>query len=71
MDAIRRHVTGGFHAIGAANKLLAALLEDSMQQGDGLGIDVKRITWRRCVDVNGRQLRSIVDGLGSRMQEIA
>ena len=58
------HFTGDFHAIGAANNLLAAMLDNHIQQGNALGIDVKRITWRRCVDMNDRQLRSIVDGLG-------
>ena len=62
--------TGACHAIGAANNLLAAMLDNHIQQGNALGIDVKRITWRRCVDMNDRQLRSIVDGLGGRMQGV-
>ena len=68
MEDINLHFTGDFHAIGAANNLLAAMLDNHIQQGNALGIDVKRITWRRCVDMNDRQLRSIVDGLGGRMQ---
>ena len=70
MEDINLHFTGDFHAIGAANNLLAALLDNHIQQGNALGIDVKRITWRRCVDMNDRQLRSIVDGLGGRMQGV-
>ena len=70
MEDINLHFTGDFHAIGAANNLLAAMLENHIQQGNALGIDVKRITWRRCVDMNDRQLRSIVDGLGGRMQGV-
>ena len=70
MEDINLHFTGDFHAIGAANNLLAAMLDNHIQQGNALGIDVKRITWRRCVDVNDRQLRSIVDGLGGRMQGV-
>ena len=70
MEDINLHVTGDFHAIGAANNLLAAMLDNHIQQGNALGIDVKRITWRRCVDMNDRQLRSIVDGLGGRMQGV-
>ena len=68
MEDINLHFTGDFHAIGAANNLLAAMLDNHIQQGNALGIDVKRITWRRCVDMNDRQLRSIVDGLGGRME---
>ena len=70
MEDINLHFTGDFHAIGAANNLLAAMLDSHIQQGNALGIDVKRITWRRCVDMNDRQLRSIVDGLGGRMQGV-
>ena len=70
MEDIDLHFTGDFHAIGAANNLLAAMLDNHIQQGNALGIDVKRITWRRCVDMNDRQLRSIVDGLGGRMQGV-
>ena len=67
MEDINLHFTGDFHAIGAANNLLAAMLDNHIQQGNALGIDVKRITWKRCVDMNDRQLRNIVDGLGGRM----
>ena len=70
MEDINLHFTGDFHAIGAANNLLAALLDNHIQQGNALGIDVKKITWRRCVDMNDRQLRNIVDGLGGRMQGV-
>ena len=70
MEDINLHFTGDFHAIGAANNQLAAMLDNHIQQGNALGIDVKRITWRRCVDMNDRQLRSIVDGLGGRMQGV-
>ncbi len=70
MEDINLHFTGDFHAIGAANNLLAALLDNHIQQGNALGIDTKKITWRRCVDMNDRQLRSIVDGLGGRMQGV-
>ena len=70
MEDINLHFTGDFHAIGAANNLLAAMLDNHIQQGNALGIDVKQITWRRCVDMNDRQLRSIVDGLGGRMQGV-
>ena len=66
MEEINLHFTGDFHAIGAANNLLAAMLDNHIQQGNALGIDVKKITWKRCVDMNDRQLRSIVDGLGGR-----
>ena len=66
MEDINLHFTGDFHAIGAANNLLAAMLDNHIQQGNTLGIDVKRIVWRRCVDMNDRQLRNIVDGLGGR-----
>ena len=70
MEDINLHFTGDFHAIGAANNLLAAMLDNHIQQGNVLGIDVKRITWKRCVDMNDRQLRNIVDGLGGRMQGV-
>ena len=64
MEDINLHFTGDFHAIGAANNLLAALLDNHIKQGNRLGIDPKRISWRRCVDMNDRQLRHVVDGLG-------
>ena len=70
MEDINLHFTGDFHAIGAANNLLAAMLDNHIQQGNSLGIDVKRITWKRAVDMNDRQLRNIVDGLGGRMQGV-
>ena len=70
MEDINLHFTGDFHAIGAANNLLAAMLDNHIQQGNALGIDVKRICWKRCVDMNDRQLRNIVDGLGGRMQGV-
>jgi len=70
MEDINLHFTGDFHAIGAANNLLAAMLDNHIQQGNGLGIDVKKITWKRCVDMNDRQLRNIVNGLGGRMQGV-
>ena len=70
MEDINLHFTGDFHAIGAANNLCAAMLDNHIQQGNALGIDVKRITWKRCVDMNDRQLRNIVDGLGGRMQGV-
>ena len=70
MEDINLHFTGDFHAIGAANNLLAAMLDNHIQQGNQLGIDVKKITWKRCVDMNDRQLRNIVDGLGGRMQGV-
>ena len=66
MEDINLHFTGDFHAIGAANNLLAAMLDNHIQQGNSLGIDVRRITWKRCVDMNDRQLRFIVDGLGGK-----
>ena len=66
MEDIDLHFTGDFHAIGAANNLLAAMLDNHIQQGNALGIDPRRITWRRCVDMNDRQLRCIVGGLGGR-----
>ena len=67
MEDINLHFTGDFHAIGAANNLLAAMLDNHIQQGNALGIDVKKITWKRCVDMNDRQLRNVVDGLGGRV----
>ena len=67
MEDINLHFTGDFHAIGAANNLLAALLDNHIQQGNALGIDPKKITWKRCVDMNDRQLRFVVDGLGGRV----
>ena len=70
MEDINLHFTGDFHAIGAANNLLAAMLDNHIQQGNELDIDVKRITWKRCVDMNDRQLRHIVCGLGGRMQGV-
>ena len=70
MEDINLHFTGDFHAIGAANNLMAAMLDNHIQQGNALGIDVKRIVWKRCVDMNDRQLRNIVDGLGGRMQGV-
>ncbi len=66
MEDINLHFTGDFHAIGAANNLLAAMLDNHIQQGNALGIDVRKITWKRCVDMNDRQLRNIVDGLGGK-----
>ena len=70
MEDINLHFTGDFHAIGAANNLLAAMLDNHIQQGNSLGIDVKKITWKRCVDMNDRQLRNVVDGLGGRMNGV-
>ena len=67
MEDINLHFTGDFHAIGAANNLLAAMLDNHIYQGNRLGIDPRRITWRRCVDMNDRQLRFVVDGLGGRV----
>ena len=66
MEDINLHFTGDFHAIGAANNLLAAMLDNHIQQGNTLGIDPRRITWKRVVDMNDRQLRFIVDGLGGK-----
>ena len=66
MEDINLHFTGDFHAIGAANNLLAAMLDNHIQQGNQLGIDVKKIVWKRCVDMNDRQLRNVVDGLAGR-----
>ena len=70
MEDINLHFTGDFHAIGAANNLLAAMLDNHIQQGNDLSIDPKQITWKRAVDMNDRQLRHIVDGLGGRMQGV-
>ncbi len=70
MEDINLHFTGDFHAIGAANNLLAAMLDNHIQQGNPLGIDPKQITWKRAVDMNDRQLRNIVDGLGGRLQGV-
>lgn len=67
MEDINLHFTGDFHAIGAANNLLAAMLDNHIQQGNALNIDVRKITWKRCVDMNDRQLRFIVDGLGGKV----
>ena len=66
MEDINLHFTGDFHAIGAANNLLAAMLDNHIKQGNELGIDPTNIVWKRCVDMNDRQLRSIVNGLGGR-----
>ena len=66
MEDINLHFTGDFHAIGAANNLLAAMLDNHIYQGNALGIDPRQITWRRCVDMNDRQLRYVVDGLGGK-----
>ncbi len=70
MEDINLHFTGDFHAIGAANNLLAAMLDNHIQQGNALDIDGKNITWKRCVDMNDRQLRNVIDGLGGRMQGV-
>ncbi|MBR3929036.1 MAG: formate--tetrahydrofolate ligase [Clostridia bacterium] len=66
MEDINLHFTGDFHAIGAANNLLAAMIDNHIYQGNALSIDPRRITWRRCVDMNDRQLRNVVDGLGGK-----
>ncbi len=66
MEDINLHFTGDFHAIGAANNLLAAMIDNHIHQGNELGIDPRRITWKRCVDMNDRQLRFVVDGLGGK-----
>lgn len=66
MEDINLHFTGDFHAIGAANNLLASMLDNHIQQGNALGIDPRKITWKRCVDMNDRQLRFVVDGLGGK-----
>ena len=70
MEDINLHFTGDFHAIGAANNLLAAMLDNHIFQGNALGLDVRRITWRRCVDMNDRQLRFITNGLGGRVNGV-
>ena len=70
MEDINLHFTGDFHAIGAANNLLAAMLDNHIYQGNSLGIDPRRITWRRCVDMNDRQLRFVTDGLGGRVNGV-
>ena len=70
MEDINLHFTGDFHAIGAANNLLAAMLDNHIQQGNALNIDVKQITWKRAVDMNDRQLRHIINGLGGKMQGV-
>ena len=70
MEDINLHFTGDFHAIGAANNLLAAMLDNHIYQGNALNIDPKKITWRRCVDMNDRQLRNVVDGLGGRVNGV-
>ena len=70
MEDINLHFTGDFHAIGAANNLLAAMLDNHIHQGNKLGIDVRKITWKRCVDMNDRQLRYITDGLGGKVNGV-
>ena len=70
MEDINLHFTGDMHAIGAANNLLAAMLDNHIHQGNALGIDTRRITWKRCVDMNDRQLRQITDGLGGRLNGV-
>lgn len=70
MEDINLHFTGDFHAIGAANNLLAAMLDNHIQQGNLLGIDPRKITWKRCVDMNDRQLRFVVDGLGGKVNGV-
>lgn len=70
MEDINLHFTGDFHAIGAANNLLAAMLDNHIQQGNELNIDVRKITWKRCVDMNDRQLRFIVDGMGGKVNGV-
>ena len=67
MEDINLHFTGDFHALGAAHNLLAAMLDNHIQQGNALGIDPRRITWKRCVDMNDRQLRFVIDGLGGKV----
>ena len=66
MEQINLHFTGDLHAITSANNLLAAMVDNHIQQGNALGIDPRRVTWRRCMDVNDRQLRQIVSGLGGK-----
>ena len=70
MEDINLHFTGDFHAIGAANNLLAAMLDNHIHQGNALGIDTRRITWKRCVDMNDRQLRYIVNGMGGKVNGV-
>ena len=70
MEDINLHFTGDFHAIGAANNLLAAMLDNHIQQGNALGIDVKKIAWKRCVDMNDRELRNIIIGMGGKADGI-
>lgn len=70
MEDINLHFTGDFHAIGAANNLLAAMIDNHIHQGNELNIDVRRITWKRCVDMNDRQLRNVVDGLGGKVNGV-
>jgi len=70
MEDINLHFTGDFHAIGAANNLLAAMLDNHIYQGNALNIDPRRITWKRCVDMNDRQLRFVVDGLGGKVNGV-
>ena len=70
MEDINLHFTGDFHAIGAANNLLAAMLDNHIHQGNALGIDVRKISWKRCVDMNDRQLRYVTDGLGGKVNGV-
>ena len=70
MEDINLHFTGDFHAIGAANNLLAAMVDNHIHQGNALGFDVRRITWKRVVDMNDRQLRNVVDGLGGKVNGV-
>ena len=70
MEDINLHLTGDMHAIGAANNLLAAMLDNHIHQGNTLGIDTRKITWKRCVDMNDRQLRNVVNGLGGRVNGV-
>lgn len=70
MEDINLHFTGDFHAITSANNLLAAMLDNHIHQGNSLGVDVRKITWKRCVDMNDRQLRSITNGLGGRLNGV-
>lgn len=70
MEDINLHFTGDFHAIGAANNLLAAMIDNHIYQGNSLGIDPRRITWKRCVDMNDRQLRFVTDGLGGKVNGV-
>ena len=67
MEDINLHFTGDFHAVGAANNLLAAMIDNHIYQGNELNIDPRKVTWKRCVDMNDRQLRFVVDGLGGRV----